>query len=389
MTSAPLITGWTDQVEKALRESEERWQRLVEFCPVGIVILAGDRVEYINQTGADIVGAPSPESLHGTPFSSFVAGEYRGLYWSRLQSGSIAESRTPTLYRLQPQNGTERYVELIAVPVTYQGHQTRQVVLHDVTERQAHLNGLVEARKRTDELNRLKSAFLANMSHEIRTPLTAIIGFSDLLANQLVGEHRDFVNTIRESAERLMDTLASLFDLSLLESGEMKLPPERLELVEATRQILKDFEPSCAARSIQLVLHLPDEPVVALLNKRAIMDILRHLISNAIKFTHEGAIAIVLKGDETHVAFEVADTGIGISRDFLPSVFDAFRQESIGLSRSYEGNGLGLAVARQLVEQLGGVIQAASEKNLGSTFTVTLPRNYEFPYLSPGRLPVL
>ncbi len=245
-----------------------------------------------------------------------------------------------------------------------------------VIERINREDALRAARDEAEEMNRLKSAFLANMSHEIRTPLTSIIGFSEVLGEQDLGEASRFAHLIQRGGQRLLDTLNSVLDLSQLEAGSMQLAPKDINVGQEVEGAASFFTPRAEKEDVALHVHLPSDPVEAHLDASAVQRILNNLLGNAVKFTPAGGrIDVRLRTPADHVVIEVDDTGVGIDQDFLPHLFDAFRQESTGNARTFEGSGLGLAITHQLVQLMGGTIDVTTGKGEGTCFTVRLPRH--------------
>ncbi len=239
----------------------------------------------------------------------------------------------------------------------------------DNTARKRYEQELIAARDRAEELNRLKSAFLANMSHEIRTPLTAIIGFSEVLLEEIADESRALVELVMSGGRRLMETLNSVLDLAQLEGRSLRL---HLDLVDV-RQIVADvadlYRPRAEKKRLALTLEAPG-PVMAELDAAALSRIASNLISNAVKFTRAGAVTVRVAREGAYAVLTVADTGVGIAPEFLPRLFNEFQQESTGMAREFEGSGLGLTITRRLVELMNGAITVESEKGQGATFTV-------------------
>lgn len=252
----------------------------------------------------------------------------------------------------------------------------------DVTDRKRRETELERARDAAEEMNRLKGAFLANMSHEIRTPLTSIMGFAEAIARNLEEAHDDdlshhFAQLIQRGGRRLLDTLNSVLDLSRLEAGSIELEHGPLDLGAEIRDAVELLRPRADDRDLTLRVVKPATRVDAVLDASAFHSIVSNLLSNAIKFTPPGGIVFVrLQAEDDWIRIEVKDTGIGIDADFLPRLFEPFEQESTGPSRSYEGSGLGLAVARQFVELMGGTIHVNSVKGEGTHFIVDLPRQF-------------
>jgi len=258
-------------------------------------------------------------------------------------------------------------------------------ILRDATDERLLREELIDARRRAEEVADLKSAFLTNMSHEIRTPLTAVIGFASLLTSRVAEEHRAAVNRIQEGGQRLLETLNAVLLLSRLEAGRSNFNAQAIDIVKEVRKAVSTFENEARKKGLEISVDIPfrERPYVNA-DQSALVSILQNLISNAVKFTYYGSIVVSVRAQDDTVDIGVKDTGIGIGEDFIPHLFDDFRQESSGLRRQHEGTGLGLAIAKRLVEEMGGAISVSSRKGLGSTFTVTLPRA-ETPVTDPAQ----
>lgn len=231
--------------------------------------------------------------------------------------------------------------------------------------------------QRAEEISKLKSVFLTNISHETRTPLTTILGFAEILEEEVGDSQREFVHLIQQGGKRLLNTLMSIIDLARLESSSFRFEPKRFDVAAVILDACLLLKPLALEKGISLEICVPDEPVIAHLDTSAVERTVSNLVTNAIKFTSEGRVTVSLEADDTDVLIHVADTGVGISAEFMPYLFDEFKQESEGLSRVHEGSGLGLPITKRLVELMKGNIMADSEKGHGSVFTVALPRNGE------------
>jgi signal transduction histidine kinase len=252
------------------------------------------------------------------------------------------------------------------------------VSARDITERKQRTRELLAAKKEAENANQMKSAFLANMSHEIRTPLTSIIGFAEAIGDEFdadaEGSVPRFAGLIKESGRHLLDTLNAVLNLSKLEAGEAQLTPETVDLAAQTEEIAQQLRPQAEDAAVDLHLQAT-EVVPARADEGGLQVVLRNLISNAIKYTDAGGQVWVRtrRADETSV-LEVEDTGIGMNPEQVPTLFEPFRQASEGTSREYEGTGLGLAVTKQVIDQMGGDIEVDTKEGTGTCFTVRLPR---------------
>ena len=252
------------------------------------------------------------------------------------------------------------------------------------------LNILLERRvaERTDELqkanialekaNRLKSEFLATMSHELRTPLNSIIGFAEVLKDEVVGtisaEQKEYLSDIHGSGQHLLNMINSILDLSKIEAGKLELHYEEFPVKEAINEVLNTIIGFSNKKGIRINTHIHEDVPSITVDKVKFKQIMFNLLSNAVKFTPEnGRVTINASLMNQHVQIAVSDTGIGIKSEDMDKIFEAFRQVDASYARRYEGTGLGLTLTKRLVELHGGKIWVISEFGKGSTFTFTLP----------------
>ncbi len=225
--------------------------------------------------------------------------------------------------------------------------------------------------------NRLKTAFLNNISHEIRTPLNGIIGFGQLLTDPEVSfeDKSYFIEIINESSERLINTITSFLDISLLNSGNMEVTIKEVVPDLIISEIFDKYKILCQKKNLLLSVGLePGENTPVVLSDEIMLrKVLYHLVDNAFKFTKEGTIEIGYKTDKNEVRFFVKDTGIGIASGLDKDIFKSFTQEYTGHNRGYEGNGLGLPIAKGFLDLLGGKIWFESNKDSGTVFYFTAP----------------
>ena len=252
-------------------------------------------------------------------------------------------------------------------------HEVQRQLNLIMEERSRYENELILAKDEAEASARFKTTILDNISHEIRTPITAIVGYAEILSMEAGEDLGEFAGYILQNGNRLQETVNSILDFSQLESDKTTLRAERVDLARTASELTSRFQAAAAAKGLALRHKAPSSPVETELDPTALQRIMDNLASNAVKFTQEGEITVEVSRTSKSVCIAVRDTGVGIGEAFLPHLFEAFKQESDGLSRSHEGSGLGLAISRRLAESMGGTIKVETCKGEGSTFTACFP----------------
>ncbi len=252
-------------------------------------------------------------------------------------------------------------------------------ISRDITRLKQVHEDLIKANIEAEASNRLKSSFLANISHEIRTPLNSVVGFSNLLlANDITNKVKEeYIENINHNSEKLLQIIGDIIDLSRLESSQIEITYEETslnvivnEVIEESRKIIKRNEKSII---LNVKNNFVDSADLIFTDRVWLKRVLSHLMDNAIKFTLDGSVELSYLRENNDIVFIIRDTGIGINKENLGRIFEEFRQEIDGHHRPFEGLGIGLTLAKEVVERMGGKIFVKSEKGIGSEFSFSIP----------------
>jgi PAS domain S-box-containing protein len=276
-------------------------------------------------------------------------------------------------------DGTKFEISFVADYVKIGNRELVCCSIRDVTESKKREAILENAKQKAEESDRLKSVFLANISHEIRTPMNGILGFADLLLrdNLSLEKCQQYAKIISDCGNNLMQLLNDILDLSRIEAGEVKINKEDFCVNEIIEELYNFYEPQTRqdGKQLSLQMHksLRNDEAVIYSDKRYLRQILTNLLSNALKFTKKGEILIGYNAKQSGIEFFVKDSGEGIAPELLDKIFEPFRQGEEILSRTYHGTGLGLTIAKNYIELLGGYMRVESEVDHGTIFYLILP----------------
>jgi len=286
---------------------------------------------------------------------------------------------TKGIEKITNADGITKVYDVYKVPVFHANGERKglAVIGRDITQMIEIQDNLKIAKQKAEESDQLKMAFLQNMSHEIRTPLNAICGFASFLENDnLKPDKRSyFIETIKQSSDRLLDIFSDILTISSLQTNQEMVYIEKISVSDILTDIHKKYKVYAEHKNLSLNIISPNQQIFdfILSDKSLIYRVLSNLISNAIKFTHQGEIEYGVDLINRQLQFFVKDTGIGISEEHYHIIFENFRQAEKDIQVNYGGTGLGLSIAKGCAELLGGSIRVDSQINKGSVFYFTIP----------------
>ena len=255
-----------------------------------------------------------------------------------------------------------------------------EILEQRVAERTAEL---VVAKERAESADRVKSAFLASMSHELRTPLNSIIGFTGIMLQELAGplsqEQKKQLSMVQNSSRHLLNLINDVLDISKIEAGQLSLSISTFKIQTSIDKMTELVMPMAKKKGLDLFVDIAEDIGTATTDQRRLEQIILNLLTNALKFTERGHVRLQCRLKHNEILLTVSDTGIGISPEELPSLFQPFHQIDTGLARKHEGTGLGLSICKKLIEMMGGKINVESKLGKGSSFSVLFPQKLGDP----------
>ena len=362
-----------------LEQSRSEYRALFELAPIGYFVFDEDGiVQDANLTGINMLQKARRHVLHKS-FLTFLRPDDHHQFKQHLYHVIESGERQACDVCLEYEDGSI-YAEIQSVPTTTSrisdnrpGTVFVQSAMMDISVRRQMEEELISEREKALKAVRFMNEFLANMSHEIRTPLAGVIGFAEVLEEELPAEYREIAQLIASGGNRLLNTLNSVLDFARLRAHDQKLLLTPINVIERVSRQCELLSSLAKQKDLQLEFECEIDHLVALLDDSSLDRVLNNLIGNAIKYTKRGKITVRIEQDNSHFEIQVIDTGIGIKNSFIPHIFDPFRQEHMGDDRPYEGVGLGLTITKRLVDLMHGEIEVESRRNKGSSFKVRFP----------------
>jgi PAS domain S-box-containing protein len=371
----------TRRAEDEMRRSEAKFKAIFDQAMSGIVLVSKDLVFLeANPSICKMLARPR-EEIVGRHLSAFVPTEREQ---ETFAAAADVEKRGTWHGTLPLIRADKTHVELEWSIAHHSVPGMRLAIVNDVTERRAHeiererlLGAERNAREEAERANRLKDEFLATLSHELRTPLNAIVGWAQILkqGDATPADLSEGIDAIDRNAQSQVQLIADLLDVSRIVSGNLRLDVRAINPLAPIEAAIETMMPAIDAKQIKLQRNF--DPTIGLISgdPDRLQQVIWNLINNAVKFTPKhGTIGVTLSKERSQIVIAVADNGQGIKSEFLPHIFERFRQENASTRRNQGGLGLGLAIVKNLVEMHGGTIVAQSDgEGRGASFTVTLP----------------
>lgn len=358
--------------------ASEFFEALYQNTPgIMFTVDPADAILTINPLGAQTLGY-SVEELVGRPIQDLILPEEHALFLGQLSHCRQAPGRVlQGEFRKVKKDGTPLWVREAANAFPFENRLVTLVLCEDISERK-HLEGQLAAQfERLKEVDQLKTNFVNSVTHELRTPLTSIMGYAEFLEDGIGGtltsEQFSYVQQLQEGAKRLERLLDDLLDFARLEAGTFRVTKQPADLARKIHEIETSLRPQARDAHLRLEVNIAEEPLLVPMDEQRIGQVLYNLIGNAIKFTPAGGSIVIRAGrQDGNVLCEVQDTGIGISPEDLPRLFQRFTQLEEGLKKGV-GAGLGLSISKAIIDAHGGQIGARSIPGKGSTFWFSLP----------------
>ncbi|MBU2512742.1 response regulator [bacterium] len=361
------------RTEERLRISEQRFSLFMENLRAIVFIKdSNHRIVYFNKYMSNMVGDSQLEGKKSTEiFPDDLGNKMEDDDAIALSKGHYVNTRT-----IKEKNGEENIYRLYKFRIDQIGNPPLIGCIGlDISESQRVKRELILAKEAAEQANVAKSNFLATMSHELRTPMNGVLGMAQLLENtKLTKEQQNYLRFILSSGSALLKVLSDILDISKIEAGKLSFDSTAFNLKQTIEDIIHLFSGSSDIKGIDLNYHIEESiPVTLYGDPYRLGQVLTNIIGNALKFTELGRVSlsisrISIKEGKIDLRFEISDTGIGISPENVSHVFESFAQEDSSTTRKYSGTGLGLTIAKNIVELMGGEIGVTSEVNVGSTF---------------------
>ena len=369
-----------DLLAKKYYESDKFYRMLIQSADDGISFYDREwNLKYANQAFHSVIGYDG-DSYNSTDPAFFIHPDDKDYTANRMQ-GLKDKGVFVSELRLRHKDG--HYVNLSTRSVVIKDEEGELLgsltISRDISKLKMVHEELLKANLEAEMSNRLKSSFLANISHEIKTPLNSVVGFSNLLLGDDITREvkEEYIEHINHNSEKLLQIIGDIIDLSRLESSQIEITYEETSVNSIVNEVVEEARKGIKRNEKPIILNVKDlfegDSDLIFTDRIWLKRVLTHLMDNAVKFTLDGTIELCYYRENENLFFKVKDTGIGINKENLGRIFEEFRQEIDGHHRPFEGLGIGLTLAKEVIERMGGKINVQSEKGIGSEFSFSIP----------------
>lgn len=377
------------EAKESLERSENRFKTIFENASDSILLVKGEKIIDTNIQTEYLFGYNKEELIGKSIFSLTQGINDNTFFVKRILNQAKKGIPQRFLWNLRKKDGNSFQVEISVNTAAANGELFAILMLRDYTERFKIEEELLKAKNHAEEMSKLKTNFLSNMSHEIRTPLNGIMGFSEILMELASNEEQKSISSkILISGRRLLNTLNNIIELAKIESEDVHPRKESVKISDILKEITDIYKSDAEEKKLNLECEIAKESY-SYLDADLLRQIVSNLLSNAIIFTDFGNVSVRLyekiENGTKYSVIEIADTGIGIKKEFFDKIFEPFRQVSEGYGRHYEGAGIGLTITRNYAKLMSGKIEVESEEGKGSVFRVIFPAISENGKVTKGK----
>lgn len=366
-----------------LQESEVRYRKMVELSPDAILVQKDGMVIYANTAALSLLNIKNLHDLIGAYVRKFFPSDHREKLTSHFGNSdhmSVGDNVPSEISQVIRSDGTRIDVEVEATALLYGDRPVMQLIARDISAQTKTQEFLQKAKEEAEYASQLKGTFLANMSHELRTPLNAVIGFSEIIKNEIFGEvgsdkYIEYANDIHSSGLHLLELINDILDFSKIEANSQELTEEVVDMKQLVSDCIRLVEPQREKSNLSVSIDFPSNLPNVMCDAKILKQVVLNLLSNAIKFTPRSG-QIFVRSDLTadgSFYISIEDTGIGIKDEDLIKALTPFVQIDSELSRKYQGTGLGLPLSKNMMELHEGQLTITSIYGEGTNVTITLP----------------
>jgi PAS domain S-box-containing protein len=365
-----------ERAEKSLLESEQRFKSIFTDSLAVMFLIDPETRRIVDaNTAAEKFYGWSKEELKKKKIEDINTLSLEEI--KKEMHRAVSQQRVHFEFKHRRADGSIRDVEVFSSKIDFKDKSQLHLIIHDITDRKKAEAEIIRAKEIAEKANQLKTEFLAQMSHEIRSPLNAVLSFTSLVEEE-VSENIDedikvAFGGIRSASQRIIRTIDLILNMSELQLGTYELTFIEINLVDLLKRLVKEYEWAAQSKGLELMFTPYKEIAKIKTDEYALNQIIINLLDNAVKYTKEGAVSLnLITNENNNHTIEIADTGIGMSEEYLQDIFTPFSQEEHGYSRRYDGTGLGMALVKKYCDAIGAELTIESKKNVGTKVRIVL-----------------